>query len=185
MVLLWGDRHELRRALANALLGDAASVGSDLGQAAQLSWVGTEDQTYTRCMRVMDHAIDQGIGDLRSLVQRAAVKRDDPDVAKAIDDQITLIQARQAFMTGWAPPSSHKVSHGKRVLALNLLSEFLSGLKAYLSDGSEDTLSDANINLGEAIKQFTSARDALATEQGSIAKEWKHSPTYLSSTERY
>ena len=170
-----------RRALADALIGDGGAVTSDLAQATQLTnWTGSVDQTYVRCMRALDHGLDQGIGDLRSLVQRATVKRQDPEVAKAIDDQIAIVQARQALLSGWNPPSAHKSSHGKRVLALNLLSEFLSGLKAFLSDGSEDTLSDANINLGEAVKQFTSAREALATEQGSIAKVWKHSPIFSS-----
>ncbi len=170
-----------RRALADALMGDGGGVASDLAQANQLTnWTGSADQTYIRCMRALDHGLDQEVGDLRSLVQRATVKRQDPDVAKAIDNQIAILQARQAFLNGWNPPSAHKSSHGKRVLALNLLSEFLSGLKAFLSDGSEDTLSDANINLGEAVKQFTSAREALATEQGSIAKVWKHSPIFSS-----
>lgn len=166
-----------RRATADALLGDGPGVSNDLNQANQLTnWTGSEDETYTRCMRALDNGLDQEIGDLRSLVQRATVKRTDPDVAKEIDDQTAVLKARQALLSGWTPPSAHKTSHGKRVLALNLLSEFLSGLKSFLSDGSEDTLGDANINLGEAVKQLVSARGALATEQGSIAKVWKHSP---------
>ena len=161
-----------RRALCNAILGDDTAVQNDLAQAVQIpNWSKSEDDSYAFCMRVFDQAMDQSVGDLRSLNQRATVTHDDPDVGKAIDDQLSYLQARQMFVDTWSPPSSHKKSQGMLSLALKLLSQSLSELKAYLSDGSQDTLTDATIDLGEAIKQLSSARDALAAEQGSVARD--------------
>ena len=168
-----------RRALCDAILGDAAGVQSDLAQAAQLSnWSSSEEETSKFCMAVLGQAMDQSVGDLRSLNQRAAVKSDDPDVAKEIDDQLAIVQARQAFVDGWAAPAAHRKSQGMFSLALKLLSQSLSELKAFLSDGSQDTLTDAGIDLGESIKRLASAREALAAEQENVAR---HGSTSLYS----
>jgi tetratricopeptide (TPR) repeat protein len=160
-----------RRALCDAMIGDQTATQNDFALAAQLpNWTGSEDDSYKFCRKVFDAGMDQTIGDLRSLYQRAAVRRDDPEVAKAIEDQLAILQARQMFIDTWTPPSSHKKSQGICSLALKLLSQSLSELKAYLSDGSQDTLTDAGIDLGESIKQLSSARGALATE-GTVARD--------------
>lgn len=161
-----------RKALCDSIDGDATDLQADLTQAGQVTvWNHPEEESYGLCMKVFGASTDQWVGDLRSLNQRAAVKRDDPDVAKEIDEDLAMLQARQTFVDGWPPPETHKKSQGKLSLALKLLSQSLSELKAYLSDGSQDTLTDASIDLGESIKQLQSARDALATEQGSVARD--------------
>jgi tetratricopeptide (TPR) repeat protein len=158
-----------RRATANALLGNGAAVEADLAQAAKLEST-SEIETYRLCMHVVDNGLDKRMGDLRSLFQRATVKRQDPEVAQLLDSQISLLQTHQKLLQGWPAPGIHKNSHGKRLLALNLLAQSLSGLKAFLSDGNEDTLSDSSIDLGETIKQFGLAKQALSMEEGSIAE---------------
>lgn len=161
-----------RRAVSNAVLGDVTAVQNDLAHADQLStWARSEEDSYKFCMGILDRALDQSVGDLRSLNQRAAVKREDPNVATEIDAQLATLRARQMFVDGWSPPITHKKSQGILSLALKLLSQSLSELKAYLLDGSQDTLTDATIDLGESIKQLSSAREALAAEQGSQARD--------------
>ncbi len=160
-----------RRALCDAVLGDSTAVQNDLAQGAQISTWNQEEDTYRFCMGIFDEAMDQSVGDLRSLNQRAVVRREDPDVSKAIDDQLAILQARQMLIDDWTPPQSHKKSQGMLSLALKLLAQSLSGLKAYLTDGSQDTLTDSGIDLGEAIKQLSAAKDALAAEQGSVARD--------------
>jgi tetratricopeptide (TPR) repeat protein len=156
-----------RRALCDALLGDAAKTQTDIDEAKSATSWAEEETSYAFCMHVLDKALDNSVGDLRSLYQRAGVRREDPDVAQAIEQQLAILSARQTLSDGWSPPESHKNSHGKRSLALKLLAQSLSELRAFLSDGSQDTLTDASIDLGEAVKQLSAARQTLTAEQGS------------------
>jgi len=159
-----------RQALCDAIGGDDKAVSADIAVANQLqNWTGTEEASYKFCMGIFGQAMDQSVGDLRSLSQRAAVKPDDADVAQEIDAQLAMLQARQTFVDSWTPPASHKKSQGGLSLALKLLSQSLSELKAFLADKNQDTLTDANIDLGQSIKQLTAARNALATE-GTVAR---------------
>lgn len=160
-----------RRAVANAMLGDLDSVKGDLANAQQATWTASEEATYLLGMSALDQALLQSAGDLRSLFQRAGVRREDAEVAQILGDQLRVVRARIELVDGWIAPSSHKLSHGKRRLALNLLTQALSGLKAYLADGNEDTLSDASIDLGEAIKQLSLAKSALTAEKGSVVTD--------------
>ena len=160
-----------RRATVYALLGDMSGVLMDLADAEKAAkWTSSEALTYGFCMKVFDKGVDQSVGDLRSLLQRATVRREDPEVKEIIESNAHLVQVRQKLLDGWQAPASNKNSHGKRRLALNLLAQYLSGLKAYLADGNEDTLTDASIDLNEAIKQLSAARDALIKEEGNVAK---------------
>lgn len=159
-----------RRATIYASLGDLSGVVMDLADGEKApKWSSSAGSTYSFCFKVLDRGLEQSIGDLRSLLQRATVRRDDPEVKDLIDTQAHLVQVRQKFLDGWPPPAAFKNSHGKRRLALNLLAQYLSELRAYLADGNEDTLTDASIDLNEAIKQLSSSRDALNVEQGSVA----------------
>jgi tetratricopeptide (TPR) repeat protein len=161
-----------RVALCDAIEGNASAVQSDLTQAGLIGiWSGTPEETYRFCMRILGKAMEQSIGDLRSLHQRASVKPDDPEVATAIDEQLAIVQARQLLVDTWKAPSAYQKSQGILSLAMRLLSQSLSELKAFLSDGSKDTLTDANIDFGESIKQLSAARDALAAEQGNVARD--------------
>lgn len=169
-----------RRAVANAILGDPDAVQGDLEAGAQASnWTTSEESTYALSMKVLDEALLRTAGDLRSLFQRAGVRREDAEVAEGLRDQTRSVQARTKLLEAWSAPSNHKNSHGKRRLALNLLAQALSGLKAYLADGNEDTLTDASIDLGEAIKQLSQAKSTLAAEKGSVVTD-ASPPVHLS-----
>jgi len=153
-----------RIALCDAILGDPAAVQTDVDHATSIAEWSQQEGSYKFCMKVLDQALDQGIGDLRSLYQRASVKPNDPDVKQATEQQLAILSARQTLLDGWTAPTIHRNSHGKRSLALKLLAQSLSELKAFLADGSQDTLTDANIDLGEAIKQISAAKNTLTVE---------------------
>lgn len=154
-----------RRAMVYGILGNGQAAQADLAQAASLPQeaAGAEDWDLF-CCSILDAALDQTSGDLRSLAQRLAVRREDSDAQSELDAQIQLLKSRTEFAAAWPTTGLHKKSGLRRSLALSLLAQSLSGFKAFVTDGNEDTLTDANIDLGEAIKQLKSAREALSAE---------------------
>ena len=153
-----------RRAMVYGVLGNVPASVSDLAKAAQVKSGAAPENWDEFCTSVMDDALDRTAGDLRSLAQRLAVRREDPDAQGELDSQMVLLKARSDFMAGWPTSDLHRKSSRRRNLALSLLAQSLSEFKAFVANGSEDTLTDANIDLGEAIKQLKSAREALTAE---------------------
>lgn len=162
-----------KRALCNALLGKKEEVTSDLANAKALGLGGTTQESASRyglAMDLVEKSMIQIGGDIRTLMQRAQVKRTDPEVAQGADKQKAVVAAWAAFLSGCEVPTLHRSSHDRRLLASNLLSQTLGDLGNFIASNDEDVLSEARINLGEAIKQNNLAASSYKTEVGGTAK---------------
>lgn len=163
-----GDNPEVRvrRALARTLLGDSEAAARDLAEAkpdlaTDPMAAGARYAFALRCFDASDRTLG---GEISSLIQRALVQRTAPEVAEGFDGFNRRIAARIRFLEANPVPPAHAASHERRVLAYKLLAQCLSDLGAFLDTGNEETLTDARINLGEALKQITAARDAFTAE---------------------
>jgi tetratricopeptide (TPR) repeat protein len=157
------DAHH-RRAVCRALLG--AADGAKLDLAAARGSASTTDplRQYRFAAEVFDATIVQMGGEIRNLIQRLAVAPQNPDLREEASQRARVVQSISGFLSGDNPPSHHSSSHGRRVLALALLSQSLSDLFAFVETRGEDAVTDARINLGEALKQAAAAREAFAAE---------------------
>lgn len=155
-----------KQALAYALSGEVSAMEQSLNRAKGAPEPnGGMLATYALVAETVDAATQTSATDIRSMFQRAIVRREDPEVAEILGSQQALISARLLYLDSWTPPARHAGSHGRRLLALKLLAQSLTGLKAYLSDGADGTLTDARLDLGEALKQLTTARDGYTAER--------------------
>jgi tetratricopeptide (TPR) repeat protein len=169
-----------KRALAKALLGDDKGASEDLAKAKEAGLGSDPSEAIARygfAVEVFDTAVKSAGDDLRSLFARALVRRSEPEVEALANDQAKLIASRSVFLSALVPPAGHKQSHERRILAHNLLAQSVIDLQSFIKSGDEDTLADARINLGEALKQLTSARAAYTAEADGTVKHAGDSKT--------
>jgi tetratricopeptide (TPR) repeat protein len=162
-----------KRAVCLTLLGRKDEATADLARAKDVG-LGSGPQEsavrYDGALDVMDKSIMQLGVDLRSLFSRAQVQRS----AAEVKDGHLLAQnvsvAWSSFLLNSPAPAIHRGSHDRRLLALNLLVQCLNDLGQYLATNDEGTFSDARINLGEALKQYTAAQASYRSEIGGTGK---------------
>lgn len=159
----------LYRSLARAVGGDSAASGDDLAQVKGLDEEGT-DARYTFSVLILDKAFSQITDELKPLYQ-AAVSKPGKDVSDGADYQSKRLSALVAIFQALPIPKSHAKSNDRRILALNLLNESISDVGAYIDAPNDDTMSDARINLGEAMKQMAAAQDEYKSEQEQSSGE--------------
>jgi len=162
-----------KHALCNALLGKKDAVVSDLAKAKEVGYAGSSQDAEARygfAVDLLQKRVAKMGDDLRSLMQRAQVKRTDPEVTQAATELRNLSQALEALLSTCEVPTLHRSSHDRRVLAFNLLSQTLGDLTSFLGSNDEDTLAEARINLGEALKQNGLAQTAYRTEIEGTSK---------------
>jgi tetratricopeptide (TPR) repeat protein len=156
------------RAVARAALGGAEGTAQDLAEIAKLEPAPTNDvlaRRYAVAARIVHDSTKSSLEDERSLMQRALVRRKDEAVKDELERLVRLARARTALLSGLIPPVTHRPSHERRLLAFRLIGQSLTDLAAFIEDGDEDTLSEARINLGEAIKHANGAAEDFAKEQ--------------------
>jgi tetratricopeptide (TPR) repeat protein len=160
-----------RVALAHSMQGDVEGVQNALnsvkGATAQS---GGLEPIYLLSASSLDTSLNLVGGQARSLFQRAIVDRKEPEVAQELELQMDATAARLLLLQAWSPPPRYAVSHERRILALKLLAQSLTGLKAYVASGDEDALTDARIDLGEALKHLSTARESYQDERDGGAK---------------
>jgi tetratricopeptide (TPR) repeat protein len=162
------------RALCRGLLGGGEGAKADLAQTEKAPATASRDsvQQYALAATVLDQATTQAANSVRSLIQRAAVRPKDKEVRDQLELLQQGVQAKVAFLTAVQVPANHKGSHNRSVLAQKLLAQTLLDLQGYIDAGGEDAITDARINLGEALKQVSAAREAFAAERvGSVPKK--------------
>lgn len=142
----------LSRAIARAMLGGAEGVAADLGVLAGLKTddAGTAAR-YARAVTVVDPSTPRLGDEIRSLIQRAAVRRTDAAVMETADDLGRRIASRIALGAGLPAPTAKALAAARRALALRLLAQSVEELRSYLGSGEEDALRDARISLGEGL----------------------------------
>lgn len=143
------------RALARALLGGADGVRDDLKTLAGLK---VDDAVragrHARAIAILDPAAKRAGDEIRSLITRAAVKREDPAVLDATDDLARRISARIALLEGVPPSVAETEKAAKRLLAHRLYAQSLEEVRAWIKEGDADALRDARIDLGEALRSL-------------------------------
>lgn len=160
------DAH-FKRALARAMNDDAEGCKQDMATASKLG-LGKDPlevrSQYTTAVRVSQAAVSEMGVAMRTLLQKARanfgnkeVREDQKVLARRCDSLIALF----SILT---PPPANKNSHGQRALALKLLGQSLSELGSYLDSGSDDSLGDATITLGEALKALAAADETYKSE---------------------
>jgi tetratricopeptide (TPR) repeat protein len=156
-----------KRALCLTLLGRKDEATADLARAKEIGLpVGSQEVAvrYDGMLDVLDKSVMQTGVDLRSLFSRAQVQRSDPEVKQGFLDSQSQATAWASFLLNSPAPAIHRGSHDRRLLALNLLVQCLNDLGQYLTTNDEGMYSDARINLGEALKQFTAAQASYRSE---------------------
>jgi hypothetical protein len=154
------------RALAKGLQGDEAGVQADLPR------IGSDDAggRYPIATAILDASVKKVGDEVRNVLNQAGVK-DASDVSDGLKFQIARATATLDFLQGAQPDSIHKHSHARRILAYNLLLQSLSSVQDYLQTHNDDSMSDARLNFGEALRNFAGARDDFLNESKGTASE--------------
>jgi hypothetical protein len=154
-------------------MGRKDEAAADLAKAKEAVLPVGPQQVAVRYDTTLD-ILDKSMGalgvDLRSLFSRAQVQRSDPEVKQGFLEAQSLAVAWASFLANSPAPAIHRNSHDRRLLALNLLIQCLNDLGQYLTTNDEGTFSDARINLGEALKQFSAAQTSYRSEVGGTGK---------------
>lgn len=150
------------RALCRSTLGGTDGVKQDLAAASKASpEVSPNDalRRYRLSAEVLDAEFDRLITSLKNLMPKLAVKPKDRTLADELEQVAALNEAQSALQEGMMVPMELKAADARRVLARKLLGQVLMDLDAFVG-GTKDAISDARINLGDAIKQMATAREA-------------------------
>jgi tetratricopeptide (TPR) repeat protein len=144
-----GDDPEARllRGLARARLGGGDGAVADLK-----AWAaGTTDRTsgYLFALKTLSKMAEKAADGLPSLLQRAAVQPKSGAVRDDLDNAQRQAQARAAAWESLPVPDGGQARHDAWTLAHRMMSLVAADLRSYLG-GSEDALTAARIDLGEA-----------------------------------
>lgn len=152
----------VRRALAQALQGHRAEAEADLLRASEAGLAKDppgEPARFALCAQVVDPALVR-LGDAgRELMQRARAKPEDPEAATEQRDLLARAEAIAAVLGALPAPAKSKPSAEHRLLALRLFAQSFADLGSFLTESDPELLTDATINLGEAIKAAKIAQE--------------------------
>jgi len=160
------------RAIVRTINADSAGANEDLGAARDHSLatdVGSVSNRYTLAFSTLQDAFADLGPRLRTDLQKMRVRPNDTDVAADIEEASKHISAYIAFLEPLPAPAAHKASLERTLLALKLLAQSVSDMEDYQKAQSEETFSDATINLGEGLKNLNQAKAAYAQESGAQA----------------
>jgi len=153
----------LLRATARAMIGGADGAKADVDRALELDKPGTQAQ-YPLVFTVLDRRASEDMLAFRDLMQRAVVQRTRPEVRQTWDLLSRRNASRLALLEAFPVAQSRQQSMDLARLSATIFRQTLLDLDAYLEEGLEDQLVDARINLGEAMKRATQARERFAAE---------------------
>ena len=151
------------RSLCRALLGAEDGSRIDMEKVQKDSPTLPETH-YGLWASIFDAAISVEGSDIRALLQKAILNRKADEVADEIDSQERLAKACIAFLGENPANLRYEKSHANRLLAMNLLIQSMSELRAYCTKGDEDSLSEARIDFGEMLKALEAAKQEFVKE---------------------
>jgi tetratricopeptide (TPR) repeat protein len=158
------------RAFCYALAGSSEAMRGDLDQFAKLEPSPTPadvQRRYAYAAEILDRSIQLDANSVRALIQRAIVKPNDKEVLAAVEHARKQIRARGGMGERLTVPPAFKAANEKRMLAYKLMAQSLSDLLGYMAGGGDESLTDARINLGEAIRNASDGRAAeMKARQG-------------------
>lgn len=156
------------RSLANAMLGNGEAATEDHTRGNQPSVDGPLPglERYSLIVSLTDKFGAEAGSEIRDLIPIARVRPKDAAVAARLEARWSQVLGVLALVGRTQPPDLHKPSHERQDLALKLLAQTIGDFRNFLKTGDDGLLSDATINLGEALKSFTAAREMARTEAG-------------------
>ncbi len=153
----------LLRAVCRALLGAEDGVKLDLERATKEDPQILHVQ-YARVAAILDSAWEVAGPDMRALLQKAELKPSSDEVTDGVDAQDRMAKACLALLGENVPNAQYEKSHGIRLLALNLLVQTVAELRHFVTKGDKQSLTDARNDLGETLKTFADAKEAIKKE---------------------
>ena len=159
---LRGLAHALAGHMDQAAVDHAKSLAFNLEEPPRVQW------RFATATGLFDLAATAVGSELRDLIPIARVRPKDKDVAAAVAQRATQVDAMLASLARLPAPEAHQRSASRRDLALKLLAQSLGDFRAYLRSGDEEILGDATINLGEALKNLSAA---IETAKSEVAAE--------------
>jgi tetratricopeptide (TPR) repeat protein len=153
------------RGIARLADGKPGEAQKDLDEARRLGGIEVPAlEDYRLAMKV-----SQGLGvractGLRDQIPSARLSPQDLAVRTGLASIEKDARSAAAILDAVAPKARHNRSHERRSLALKLLLQAIGDVKAHLAGPNEAILSEAVINLGEAILQLQTAGKDFESE---------------------
>lgn len=164
-----GERYYLR-AIVRALLGGEDGLKRDFEVSRQRETTLPEEEIrrrYRIALGTFYSSVTATLKSLPSFIQKLSVRPKDPDLRAEWERYRRECESRTAFLALTYGANHHRKSHDGLVLAHQLLKLSLLDL-ASLMDGNEESVTDARINLGEALKQATAAQKQFQIEVSGV-----------------
>lgn len=143
------------RALAYALDGRITEMKADLAKAG-----GNQQGNYDFATEILDRDLQLDATQIRALMQRVVVKPDEKSGVEQAGRIRKAYEARSAFLETLPIPPNYRSVHDQRLLAFRLMIQTVSDLQSYMAGGGEDSLSDARIDLAEALRNASESKVA-------------------------
>lgn len=150
------------RALCRSLLGGADGAKLDLAEMAKTKEAKPTpldvQRRYSLAISILDKWLVKSEDSTRTLISRAIVKPKDAEVRDGVAEAQRLVAARIAFLTALPHPAESQKTFDRWLLAHRLMAQSLMDVQNFMA-GDSEALTDARLNLGEAIKQSATARE--------------------------
>ncbi len=157
------------RALARAALGGADGVNGDVQEYLKNPFpVAEAADSCQECENILVKVTNRDIALSLAFFQQVGLH---PDAQETKDQLVQLTNdavARSNFLQQVPCAPGNKQSYGQLLLAQKLLISSFASIREVLKTGDTDSMTDARIELGDAIKAVKSSQKLLEREQGSI-----------------
>jgi tetratricopeptide (TPR) repeat protein len=151
------------RAIAKAFSGDVPGAAAD-GESAHHGSVVQPVPPYDTTIKLFDAAVQGAFDGVRNLLPNVALGTNAQDLSASVAKIQSVATASAGFLTSWQSSKTHAPSHERRILALKLLAQACGEIVGFLAKRDDEALTDARIDLGEAMKQYKSAKDLFVGE---------------------
>ncbi len=161
-----------RRGLAYALAGDARRFEQD-AQAARDSASAEPavgQARYSLAVRVADRLVAKTTRDGAAALQAARARRTGPSLDAVLAALRRQADALAMLLRSTPVPPREANVHERRVLASNLLLQFVGQLQDAVSRSDADQLEEATLTLGQAARVWDSSKPAASPAAGPAGK---------------
>jgi tetratricopeptide (TPR) repeat protein len=156
------------RALARAAVGGADGVTGDVQQYLKKPFGPAEAAESCReSEKILTAVTNRDVALSLSLFQEVTIHPDAQETKDQLEQLVNDATARGNFLQQVPAAPANKLSYGQLLLAQKLLIASFASLKEVLKASNDDSMTDARINLGEAIKAIKSSQKLLESEQGN------------------
>jgi hypothetical protein len=123
-----------------------------------------KQRRYRSGARLVQSVAETSGASLRDLIRRLRLNAADSEAPSELNSWEKQLKGACAILEALSAPDWNRASHERRKLALNLLLQTVSDVRSHTASPNEETLSEATINLGEALKHLQIARGEYAHE---------------------